>query len=330
MFDIPVVLFIFKRYKTVLQIVDRLRKVQVSKIYLIGDGPRNDQENEIVEKTRSIIEQSIDWNCEVIKDYALVNRGVYENIGKGALRVFENEEMAIFLEDDNLPEVSFFYYCEELLNRYKDNDTVLWINGTNYLTEYTPKDGSDYVFTRHLLPCGWASWGGKYKKYYDGELTGLDDDILFDNFRKSYKNKVLFKQQLHSIRTTKRKIETKRPVSWDFQMCFSVRSNNMFGVSPKYNQIKNIGVDSDSTHGGVSLSIEMTERFCSMDSKALDLPLKHPSKIGLDRDYEDKIDRIITWPLKTQLVYRLCYWIKPFLGMDKYDSMSEYLEKRKK
>lgn len=329
MFDIPVALFIFKRYETVIQIIERLREVQVSKLYLIGDGPRNDDERELVLKCRNKIEQAIDWDCEIIRDYANVNRGVYENIGNGAKRVFQKEEMVIFLEDDNLPEVSFFGYCEELLMKYKDNPSVLWVNGTNYLTKYQPSDGSDYMFTQQLLPCGWASWANKFCKYYDGLLDTINDKKALQSFKKSYHSGILCKQQLHSIRTTKRKLEIGEPVSWDFQMCFSIRSNDMYGISPKYNLIKNIGVDAFSTHGGTSYAIEMTERFCSMDSIPLKLPLKHPKELKVDYDYERRIERIITWPLKTQIEYRICYLVKPFWGLQKYDSMSTYLKKRR-
>ena len=329
-FQIPVVLFIFKRYETVFKILDVLRKAGISKLYLVGDGPRNKEEEKCILECREKIEDQINWPCEVIKDYATTNRGVYENIGKGAIRVFEHESRAIFLEDDNLPELSFFEYCKQLLDKYEDNDKVLWINGTNYLTEYNPVDGADYMFTRQLLPCGWASWRDKFCKYYDGELVTTNNSEKLSRFKNSYKSKLLYSQQFHSIMTTKRKLEVGDPVSWDFQMCFSLRSNGMFGISPKYNQIKNIGVDENSTHGGTSMTIEMTNRFCGMSSQPLIFPLKDPKKIEVDEEYEKKIEKIITWPMSTQIKYRICYFIKPFLGLNKYDSMSLYLKRRKK
>ena len=122
-FNVPIVLLIFRRDK-ITQIVDRLREIQASRIYLMADYGRNDAEIKQAEECRRAAENAIDWDCEVIKNYAVENRGVYGNIGKGAQWVFEREEMAIFLEDDNLPEVSFFQYCEELLLRYRDNDKV--------------------------------------------------------------------------------------------------------------------------------------------------------------------------------------------------------------
>lgn len=172
-FDIPIVLFLFKRSDTVLRIIKVLSGIKPQKIYLLSDQGRDEKEKQLVEKTRNVIEKSIDWECELIKNYAVENRGVYRNIGEGARWVFEHEKTAIFLEDDNLPEVSFFPYCKELLERYKNNQKVLWICGTNYLGEYNSE--YSYMFTQHLLPCGWASWSNKFLENYDGEMLTYND-----------------------------------------------------------------------------------------------------------------------------------------------------------
>lgn len=329
-FEIPVVLFIFKRYETAERIIDVLRQVNVTHIYLIADGPRNEEEQERVLMCRKKIEEYIDWNCKVTKNYAQKNRGVMENIGNGARWVFEREPKAIFLEDDNLPEVTFFRYCAEMLEEYENNNQVLWVTGTNYLGEYEPKDGSSYMFTQHLLPCGWASWANKFIRYYDIYLENINNPKCWEKVRRTYESSLLFKQQKYSICSTKRKIELNHPASWDFQMCFSLRSNDLYGVSPSKNQIKNIGVDNDSTHGGVSNKIEMTNRFCSMESYPLEFPLRKPNEIKKDITYEKKITKIITWPFRTQIQYRVCFIVKRILGMNKYDSLSYWMKNKRR
>ena len=132
-FNIPVVLLLFKRKEAALRIIDRLKKAGVSKLYIMADQGRNEKEIKQVAETREAVEKAIDWDCEVIKNYANKNRGVYGNIALGAKWVFEREKWAIFLEDDNLPEETFFPYCEELLKRYENDNRILWICGTNYL-----------------------------------------------------------------------------------------------------------------------------------------------------------------------------------------------------
>ena len=99
-FDIPIVLFLFKRSDTVLRIIKVLSEIKPQKIYLLSDQGRDEKEKQLVEKTRNVIEKSIDWECELIKNYAVENRGVYRNIGEGARWVFEREKIAIFLEDE--------------------------------------------------------------------------------------------------------------------------------------------------------------------------------------------------------------------------------------
>ncbi|MGD6831878.1 hypothetical protein ACQCT5_06925 [Sutcliffiella halmapala] len=327
-FDIPVVLFIFKRYDTVLRILERIEVVKPSKLYIIADGPRNEQEKEMVDKCRKKVEENITWDCEVVKNYADTNKGVYDRIGLGAKWVFSKEEQAIFLEDDNLPEVSFFYYCKELLNKYKDDTRIMWVCGTNYLNKYEPEDGSSYVFTQHLLPCGWASWSSKFCHYYDGDMELLSNNYIIKNIEDSYYDKRLYEQQIDSVESEYYRIKKEnRPSSWDFQMAFSIRAHNVYGISPKYNQIENIGVDEFSTHGGTSFSNEMTKRFCGIKSFSLEFPLVHPQTVITDKLYERKIEKIILYPFKVRLRAKTARFIKKMFGLNKYEKFKFNLRK---
>lgn len=295
-FKIPVCLFIFQRKDTVLQIIERISIVKPQKLYLISDQGRTEDERKRVGECRDAVEKAIDWDCEVIKDYANKNRGVFQNIGLGALRVFQSEDKAIFLEDDNLPEVSFFKYCEEMLERYQDNDRILWVCGTNYLGKYKDDSEESYMFTQQLLPCGWASWSHKFQKYYDAYFSNYTP-VVIDRIRANSNNTELLEQQFDSInreRSSFKKYKTFR--SWDFQMIFSIYSNDLLGISPNCNQIKNIGVDQYSEHGGSSFENVMTKRFCGMDSFELEFPLKHPNTILINQDYEKKIAKTILYP----------------------------------
>lgn len=327
--NIPVVLFFFKRKDTMIKILDRVSMAKPSKIYLISDGARNEIERNQVLECRNTVENHINWDCEVIKNYADVNKGVYDRIGLGAKWVFEKEEKAIFLEDDNLPETTFFEYCKELLDLYEDDNRVLWICGTNYLEEYEPKDHSSYVFTKHLLPCGWASWSKKFNRFYDGELKLLEDKSVIKKLKHQYSNKALYKQQLYSIQRTKYLLtNNKRSSSWDHQMSFSIRINGLYGISPRVNQIKNIGVDEFSEHGGTSFKNVMTRRFCGMESKKLEFPLQHPRSVLPDNKYEKIVGNIILYPWYTRFGKLIIKFIKPLIGVKKYESFSEAMKVR--
>lgn len=299
MFDIPIALFIFKRTEKSVQIMQAISKAGPQKLYIVSDAGRNPEEQTMVEECRIAVENAITWDCKVEKIYAETNQGCH-NIGMAAMRIFEQEKMCIFLEDDNFPADSFFAYCRELLYRYQDNDDVLWICGTNYMNSYTTKDGADYVFTQHMLPCGWASWGKKFNKYYEFDFQHLNDEGI-QQARRSYTSKRLFRYDLNNWKNEIKNKEEGRYASWDYHMNFSLRVHNKLGIAPRYNQITNIGVDSFSAHGGSSMENLLTSKFCMVPTKLLDFPLKHPKQVAVDLAFEKKIEKIIVPPRRYYL-----------------------------
>ena len=321
MFDIPVVLIIFKRLK-VLEIINRLREVKPSKIYILADNGRNEQEIEECRICREKVEKSLDWGCEIIKNYADSNRGVYANIGIGAQWVFDREKVAIFLEDDNLPELTFFPYCKQMLEKYQDDDRILWVCGTNYLGKTSFENNASYTFTRHMLPCGWASWSNKFKKFYDGDLVACCNEDNIDLAKSRYYSKRVAEQYSENWLSEYHKIkEGKRPSSWDYQMDFSIKFNDLLGIVPLKNQIKNIGVDGCSAHGGSSFDNIMVKRFCGMDSYPLEFPLIDPEEIKPDMRFEKRTNKIITVPYRYTLKKKLRKLIVKILGINENESL---------
>ena len=329
MFDIPVVLIIFRRCDTMPRIIQRLAKVKPRKVYILADEGRNEKEIEQAHECRKTVESLINWDCEVVKNYAEENRGVYRNIGEGAKWVFEREEKAIFLEDDNLPETSFFRYADEMLEKYETAPEVLWICGTNYVTDMNGKES--YAFTQHLLPCGWASWSTKFLKYYDGELSTFRDEAHKRKFYSSYSNRWLAQWQYQSVRNeVERHERTGRFISWDYQMLWAVRSNGLYGVVPLRNQITNIGVDEFSIHGGNSKNNVMTDRFCEVPSKQLDFPLVHPNEIAINKSVEHQLADIICPPHSTVLKSLLSSKMKRLMKQDTAKSWKQILKEMRR
>ncbi|MDI5836505.1 hypothetical protein [Shewanella xiamenensis] len=322
-FDVPVALFIFKRTTSVLLILKVLEKIRPTKLYLISDHGRNDLEKELVLEARKKIEDAVTWECEIFRRYQVSNVGVYENIAGGAKWVFEHEDTAIFLEDDNLPEITFFHYCSELLSKYKEHEKVLWICGSNYLEECSPKNGASYIFSYNMLPCGWASWRDKFNRYYDGDLS-LYSEIGKKNLRNKYKNKRLFEQDIYNIEY---ELDYKEKhghfYSWDYQMTFSMRYHNVYSIIPKLNQIRNIGVDENSIHGGNSLNDIMVERFCERKTSQLDFPLIHPTELACDDVIEEAIANVIIDPRFFSLKSIVSRFIRRAFGINKTISLKD-------
>lgn len=328
-FSIPVVLFLFKRIDKPLEVLKQISKVAPARLYLLSDGGRNKEEKALVEKCRQAIEEAITWDCEVIRKYEENNIGVYSNIAEGANWVFQREEFAIFLEDDNLPEISFFKFCEEVLAKYRDDSRVLWVCGTNYLKEYAPKDGSSYVFTKNMMPCGWASWANKFTRFYDGELTLWRNSYIKERIQDEYLYKNLYYQDKYNLEyELDAKESLGRFYSWDYQMSFSMRAHNVYAIVPKYNQIKNIGVDSDSTHGGHTMQDIMVERFCGIETKMMEFPLKHPDALLIDRPFEVAVAKIILHPKFFSPRSIASRMIRSFFGVKKTESIAGFLKNK--
>lgn len=331
MLETPVVLLMFKRERIV-DIIGRLRAVKPRKVYLISDGGRTKEEQEQVNLCRKLAENAIDWDCKVVKRYAESNKGVFDNIAGGAKWVFEREKTAIFLEDDNLPEVSFFQYCEEMLARYKTNPRVLWVCGTNYFGDYTKKENYEgnqsYYFTKCLLPCGWASWASKFLEMYEDRFTGFDDKSLQNRIKKQFVLPALYRQSYGYWKEEVERIhEGEKTVSWDMQMDFSIRKHDAYGICPVKNQIKNIGVDEASIHGGSSIQDEMTRRFCGMDSYPLKFPLIHPEKIEIDKKFEKDLGRVILRPFPLRVERAINPYIRRVLHIPDGISTKKYIKR---
>lgn len=319
-FDVPIVLFLYKRSDTVIRIINVLRSIQPSRLFLIGDGPRLNEDAKTVYNARATIERNIDWPCLIEKNYADENRGVFENIAGGVKWVFSKVDSAIFLEDDNLPAQTFFQFCKEMLERYRDDERIFWICGTNYLNRYESPNGSSYVFTKHLMPCGWASWANKFNEYYDSNFQLLNDRQALRTARRSYQVKALYRQQIRSARSEiYKKKKTGRYDSWDFQLPLTIRANELYGISPCVNQIVNIGVDEHSAHGGTSLSKEMTRRFCSIVSAPLSFPLVHPTEVAIDVEYERRVGNIILAPFAFRVKIVVAKAIKRLFGIPEFE-----------
>lgn len=316
-FPVAIAVFVFNRDDLTRQVLRQLALVCPSKLYIISDGPRTEQEKLLVEQTRSVVDEVVDWECDIVRCYREDNVGVYHNLTGGIEFVLSREEQAIFLEDDNLPELSFFQFAHEMLQKYEAEDSVLWVCGTNYLEDVSSQTGDSYFFTRNLQPCGWATWSSKFLKYYDKNLCDLDK---VEEVATSYLNKELFEQQYFSWRKTKHLVENdNRRASWDHQMSFCLRRHGLFGVVPVYNQIRNIGVDSRSTHGGSSMLKPMTYRFTRMGTSNLRFPLRHPQKIGINEELERRLEKVILMPAYLRQVVTAIRMTKRLFGISEFE-----------
>ena len=165
----PVAFIIFKRPEETQRVFAEIRKVKPPKLLVVADGPRPDKpgEDRQCAAARAIIEQ-VDWECEVLQNYADRNLGCRLRVSSGLDWVFDTVEEAIIIEDDCLPHPTFFRFAEELLERYRDDSRIMSISGQNVQFGRKRTDYS-YYFSRYNHCWSWASWRRAWQ-YYDVEM----------------------------------------------------------------------------------------------------------------------------------------------------------------
>jgi hypothetical protein len=142
-----------------------------------------------------------------------------------------------------------------------------------------------------------------------------------------YCNKAVFEQYRSSWMGEYHRMRAgDRPRSWDYQMDFTIKAHNLFGICPCKNQIKNIGVDEYSVHGGNSFAAVMTQRFCGMDSYPLSFPLQHPKTVLQDPLFEKKIGKIILYPLKNRILRKLAHGIRRVFRIPHGKSLRKFIK----
>lgn len=275
-FKTPIILIIYKRLGTTLKVFERIKQIKPTKLYLIADGPKNIEEGKKCLEVRNIIENIIDWKCDLIKVYSDTNLGCAKRIQTGLDYVFENEEMAVILEDDTLPDPSFFNFCEELLKRYKDDLRVAHISGCNLYSNAVNFKES-YCFSSVVNIWGWATWKRSWKNFDLSMSSWQDDDqiSLLNNWCVSHRQKNGLRKMfdLHC--------KNDDPWTWDYQWIYSCWKNNGLSINPSSNLVSNIGIGPNATNTKSSVDIEIYPSTLG----AISFPLRHPN-ITRNTDFE--------------------------------------------
>jgi len=242
MFDIPILFIIFNRPETEKKVFEVIRKIRPKILYVAADGPRKNNQFDIEKcvTAKEIIDNSINWPCEVHRLYREKNLGCKMAVSSAIDWFFENEEMGIILEDDCFPEISFFEFCKEMLIRYKDEKRVMIISGDNFQSGRKHGDGS-YYFSRYPHVWGWATWKRVWDKY-DVNMRSWStvrgkSSVKFGGF---FEN-IYWRNIFDSVYS--RVVDT-----WDYQLVYLCLLNNGLNIVPSVNLVQNIGFGFEATH----------------------------------------------------------------------------------
>ena len=288
MFDTPILLIVFNRPEETEKAINKLQQIRPRKLFVAADKARSRKPDEeiLCNQVKEIVANGINWECDLKTLYQTENLGCGRGPSTAISWFFEHIEQGIILEDDCLPDESFFPFCEELLEKYKDEENVMMIAGYNPLEQYESQYSYSFSKIFDVGQCwGWAGWRRAWN-HFDYEMKDYP----------SYREEVLKKQSSSDSKLLERNIARYNSVSmnidktdiWDYQWFFMMEYRNACSIRTNTNLIKNIGFGENSTH---TTYIYTQEAYTKV--KAVTFPLRHPKEIKHDVKFDQAIRNYI-------------------------------------
>ncbi|WP_443936967.1 nucleotide-diphospho-sugar transferase [Pedobacter sp. MW01-1-1] len=302
-----ILFLVFNRPDITSRVFEAIREVKPTKLYVAADGPRDSYESDFLlcKETRDSIK--VDWPCELITLYRDKNHGCKEAVSSAIGWFFEQEDEGIILEDDCLPAVEFFSFCDELLEKYRFDTRIRHIAGSDH--QLGKKWGnSSYYFANQTHVWGWASWKRVWKDY-DKELSLYTEDEAYVHFDNIFTDRFVNEDWKRIFTNLKNgKIDT-----WDYQMALINYFNNGLSINPNGNLISNIGFRTDGTHTTSSNS-----PYANLPFEAIGT-LMHPLYILPEKDadyavFNRDFSLEIRWKKYNLLRRKIKRWLKSKLS----------------
>lgn len=299
-----VLFLVFNRLDTTQQVFESIRKAKPPRLYIAADGARahKDGELEKVKAVRDYVMSNIDWDCQVTSLFRDKNIGCKYAVSSAISWFFKHEEQGIILEDDCLPSQSFFWFCEELLEKYKNDQRIMMISGTNYLLNVRGKIDGDYLFSRHFSIWGWATWRRAWDTY-DVELDFCTGEFIA---RGDYSYLALNGGLGRAYKGYLELIRDKSVDTWDYQWVFNCIYSYGLSIVPPVNLISNLGVVGAHASG-------VTENNF-LKTYDVDLPLNNTPRHVVPSMYHDSAVsvrnfKVGNWILVKGVVKSILVWL---------------------
>lgn len=306
--DVPTQINIWIRPELQSKQWEIIKKARPSVLLIVSDGGRTEDEWESIISNRKMIEEGIDWECEVYKLYKDENIGVKKMIMETHEFVWEKVDKCIFLEDDIIPSVSFFRYCKELLDKYENDYRINAICGMNHLG-VSENVNSDYFFSRQGSIWGYALWKRTYLQYYNYEYE--KDTYIWNLLKNETRKDPRLWKSINGIKRDKNIYFS--PTEFFMDLCMF--SQNQLLIIPKKNMICCEGASRDA-HGADSINRlpRGIRHVFFMKTHDLEFPLVHPQFVIPDEQYKKRRNSIIgrNHPIKNYFrkIERALYIIK--------------------
>lgn len=265
MFTTPVLFLIFNRPELAEQVFQAIREVKPARLFIAADGPQNEAEIALCERARGIVER-IDWECEVQTLFRDKNLGCKKAVSQAIDWFFDTVDEGIILEDDTLPSQSFFHYCRELLEHYRNDERIMHISGENPLNH--PVTPYSYYFSKIEHCWGWATWKRAWR-HFDVTMATFDafmehrflGSVFFKDAEKKYWENIF------------RRVKNGEIDTWDYIWTYAIFCNSGLCINSNINLVSNIGFGESATH---------TKKPSAVSDRAvfeIAVPLQHPEFI---------------------------------------------------
>jgi len=275
MFNQAILLLVFNRPTETSALLTAIQNVKPTRLYISCDGPRHEEDEKKIEEIKQLVERHITWKCDLKTRFNDVNMGCGKSVSSGISWFFQHEDMGIILEDDCIPVLSFFSFCDNLLDKYKDDHRVGMISGTNLVNQWKAKK-YDYFFSYYGSIWGWATW----KRAWDNYSFDIEDfEERKNELRGCFHSEKQFNKRLSEYESVyHKKIDT-----WDYQWSYCRLKHKMLSIVPTRNMIKNIGFNEDATH---TTNLNARESKLKTHNLSGKTDYRGSSYGLLDKDYE--------------------------------------------
>lgn len=301
-----VLFLVFNRPNTTAQVFDAIRRARVPRLYVAGDGARHNHSGEAkkCEQVRRIA-TAVDWPCEVKTLFRDKNLGCKIAVSEALSWFFRNENQGIILEDDCLPHSDFFIFCETMLEKFQNTESIFAITGDNFQNGQKRGSGS-YYFSKYNHCWGWATWRRAWLKYQGNipfwpawKHSSEWRAICSDNVERRYWEKIFDQVNSNKIDTT-----------WDYPWTASVWRHGGLTVTPNVNLVSNIGFGKGATH-----TTEAVAHIANLPTQSLS-QIIHPKLVARDDAADQYVfdhhfgGRHLRWPYNwIRIPFRAIRWL---------------------
>ena len=293
----PVLFVVFNRPDTTERVFEAIKKAKPPRLYVAADGPRPGREDDIdkCRLTREVA-TAVDWDCKVMTLFRDVNVGCGLGPSLAYDWFFEHEEEGIILEDDCLPDQSFFLYCQEMLEKYRGDSRIMHIAGTNFQYGWKRDDEYSYYFSTFPHEWGWATWRSAWR-LYDFKIKKFDE-IRSKNYLDDYfTSKLERKYRLSKIGKSYNNPDANW---WDYQWGFALIINHGLSIIPNVNLVENIGFGVNATH-----TISSEDPLKENRAAQIQFPLKHPEFMIHDKVSDRRFFRFFVKRIVKRKIFSL-------------------------